>query len=64
MITEDEEGRERERERERELVVSIITHSMDWSSHIYMNPHSFEVKAKMGSDKESGTRTLSIATIL
>ena len=37
---------------------------MDWSSHIYMNPDSWEVKAKVSSDEETGARTLGITTIL
>jgi hypothetical protein len=64
---ERERESERERERERESVsklVSIVTHSIDWSGHVYVNPDSWEVKAKMSSNEETGTGALGITTIL
>ena len=40
------------------------TYRVDRSSHVYMDPHSLVVEAKMSSDKQASTRALGIATVL
>ena len=72
-------GEEREREKERERgrergrgrkgwsereIISTITHSIDRSGHVYVNPDAWEVKAEMSSNEETSTGALRITAIL
>lgn len=46
------------------LSLQVLTYTVHWRCHVHMYPHARVVKAKVGSDKETSTGTLSIGTIL